>query len=124
MLEDPDTRSWGYTPEAPALHHVIGLVLDAFRAGGGDFDACRREFGLLREAGLAPELRAEVVALEPGQPHLRLPLQFATSLRPRLLELLPETELDLLLASCDEELADQGRHGLTFTLVQTWATVD
>ena len=38
------------------------------------------------------------VALEPGHPYLRLPLQFAASLRPRLLPLLDEPGLDGLLA--------------------------
>jgi SAM-dependent methyltransferase len=124
VLEDPDTRSWGYTPEASALQLLTDLVLRAFHAAGGDFDAGRIEFGLLREAGLQPRLRAEVVALEPGHPYLRLPVQFATSLRPRLLGLLPEQDLDTLLAKCTQELDDPDRYGLTFTLVQTWARVD
>ena len=51
-------------------------------------------------------------------------MQFATSLRPRLLQLLPEDDLDALLATCAEELSDPDRHALTFTLVQTWATGD
>ncbi len=32
--------------------------------------------------------------------------------------------MPFLMASCADELADPGRHGLTFTLVQTWAVVD
>jgi ubiquinone/menaquinone biosynthesis C-methylase UbiE len=60
VLEDPDTRSWGYSPLAPALERLIGLVLDAFRAGGGDFDAGRREFQLLLDAGLQPWLWSQV----------------------------------------------------------------
>jgi SAM-dependent methyltransferase len=123
VLEDPDTRSWGYTPRAPASERLITLVLDAFRAGGGDFDAGRHEFGLMRDAGLDPALRAEVVALEPGHPYLRLPVQFAASLRPRLLGAMAEADLDELLTASEEELAAPDRHGLTFTLLQTWARV-
>jgi SAM-dependent methyltransferase len=121
VLEDPDTGSWCYSPEAAALSRVIGAVLDAFRAGGGDFDAGRHEYGLLVATGLDPQIRADVVALSPGHPYLRLPIQFAQSLRPRLLELMSAVELDSLLASCEEELEDPARIGLTFTLVQTWA---
>ncbi len=122
VLEDPDTGSWGYSPPSPALERLIEAVLEAFRVGGGDFDASRREYDLLATAGLEPRIRAEVVALPPGHAYLRLPVQFAASLRPRLLALMAESDLDSLLASCEEELGDPTRRGLTFTLVQTWAT--
>jgi len=46
-----------------------------------------------RIAGLAPTVRARIVALVPGHPYLRLPLQFAASLRPRLEALISPTEL-------------------------------
>ena len=124
VLEDPDTRSWGFTPDAPALNRLVALVLDAFRAGGGDFDAGRSEFAMLRREGLDPSMRAEVVALEPGHPYLRLPMQFAASLRSRLLGLVAEADLDALLEQCANEVADPDRHGVTFTVLQTWARVD
>ena len=121
VLEDPDTGSWGYAPSAPALQRLIDAVLEAFRLGGGDFDASRQEYDLLVARGLDPQIRAEVVALPPGHPYQRLPIQFAASLRPRLLDFMHEAELDSLLTSCEEELRDPMRRGLTFTLVQTWA---
>ncbi|MFC5178686.1 hypothetical protein [Nocardioides taihuensis] len=120
-LEDPDTASWTFSPDAPAARRLVALILRAFRSAGGDFDAGRVTFDLLRAAGLEPALRADIVALEPGHPYLRLPLQFAASLRPRLLEEVAEPELDALLAEVEAELSDPERRGLTFTLVQTWA---
>jgi ubiquinone/menaquinone biosynthesis C-methylase UbiE len=122
VLEDPDTGSWGYSPDAPGLSQLIDTVLQAFRVGGGDFDAGRQEYDLLAAAGLDPSIRAEVVALPPGHPYQRLPIQFATSLRPRLLDLMNESDLNTLLTRCEEELSDPARRGLSFTLVQTWAT--
>jgi SAM-dependent methyltransferase len=121
VFEDPDTASWTFTPEAPHARRLIEMILRAFRAAGGDFDAGRITFDLLHGLGMQPEVRADIVALEPGHPYLRLPLQFAASLRPRLLEQVSESELDRLLAEVEDELADRTRHGLTFTLVQTWA---
>lgn len=123
VLEDPDSASWRFNPPAPAAERLIELILKAFRAAGGDFDAGREEFHLLRQAELRPGLDAQVVALEPGHPYLRLPLQFASSLRPRLVALPDAPELDQLLAEAESELGDPGRWGTTFTLVQTWATV-
>ena len=120
VIEDPDTVSWSYTPDAPEAGRLIALILEAFRAAGGDFDAGRRTAELLRDAGLEPQVRAEIVALEAGHPYLRLPLQFAASLRPRLLELMDEPELDALLSKVGAEM-ESVRHGLTFTLMQTWA---
>jgi hypothetical protein len=121
VFEDPDTASWTFTPDAPRASHLIERILRAFSAAGGDFDAGRLTFELLQRMGLQPENRADVVALEPGHPYLRLPLQFAASLRPRLLEQMTESELDALLADVEQELAQPSRRGLTFTLVQTWA---
>ena len=123
VLEDPDMASWTFEPAAPASARLVGWIREAFRRGGGDFDAGRLERGLLVAAGLDPRVRAEVVALEPGHPYLRLPLQFAAALRPRLLELVAESDLDATIAAADAELADPARWGLTFTLVQTWATI-
>jgi SAM-dependent methyltransferase len=123
VVEDPDTASWHYTPDAPHTQQLIDLILAAFRAGGGNFDAGRHTAGLMREHGLDPQVRAEVVALPPGHPYLRLPLQFATSLRARLEALTSPAALDELHAAAAAELDDPDRAGLTFTLMQTWARV-
>ena len=120
VLEDPDSASWGYEPQAPGLAALVDLIRRGFRAAGGDFDAGRRLPAHLRALGIEPELDAHVVALPPGHPYLRLPLQFAASLRPRLVELVAEPELDRLLEAAAAELEDEHRWGLTFTLVQAW----
>jgi SAM-dependent methyltransferase len=121
VLEDPDAASWHLNPDGPATGRLVALILQAFRAGGGDFDAGRQLPALMRAAGLEPQVRAEVVALEPGHPYLRLPVQFATALRPRLEQLLPAPELADLMAQCEQEIAQPGAWGTTFTLVQAWA---
>jgi SAM-dependent methyltransferase len=123
VLEDPDTSSWSYSPQALHTQRLISLILKGFRAAGGDFDAGLMEYDLLTKAGLAPRRRAEVVELPPGHPYLRLPLQFAASLRPRLLAMLGESELDALLDAAAAELGEPERRGVTFTVIQTWATV-
>jgi ubiquinone/menaquinone biosynthesis C-methylase UbiE len=123
VLEDPDTSSWHYNPGAPAAQRLIALILEAFRAAGGDFDAGRSEYQLLADAGLQPDVRTEVVALPPGHPYLQLPVQFAAALRPRLLNLTDQDSLDSCIAAARAELAEPTRWGLSFTLVQTWATL-
>ena len=75
---------------------------------------------LFGDAGIEPAVRAEVQALEPGHPYLRLPLQFATALDGVLRTLVDPDELSATLAEAEAELAHPGRWGLTFTLVQTW----
>jgi hypothetical protein len=62
-----------------------------------------------------------VVALEAGHPYMSLPLEFAASLRPQLIEALGEPALDSLLAETADELSDPPRWGLSFTLVQAWS---
>lgn len=120
VLEDPDAGSWRENPLSPAAAHLRTLIVEAFARGGGDFNAGRRLPEYLRDAGIEPTLHAECVALEPGHPYLQLPVQFATSLRPRLLTLVHEAELDRLIDAAKAELADGSRWGTTFTLVQAW----
>jgi len=76
---------------------------------------------LLREIGVEePGIDAHVIALKPGHPYLRLPLQFSVALQSRLLETLSEDELASLRREAEAELAEPGRWGTTFTLIQTW----
>lgn len=120
MLEDPDAGSWRENPLAPSASRLRELILEAFARAGGDFDSGRRLPEYLRDEGIAPTVAAEVVALEPGHPYVQLPVQFAESLRPRLLALVDEAELDRLLDAARTELGESTRWGTTFTLVQAW----
>jgi SAM-dependent methyltransferase len=121
VLEDPDVASWHFNPPAPALEKLIALIVEAFRRSGGDWDAGRKHLDLLRSAGIEAKVRAEVFALPPGHPYLRLPLQFATALEARLLPLVQVGELERLRNEGEVELAEPGRWGTTFTLIQSWA---
>jgi SAM-dependent methyltransferase len=120
VLEDPDLGSWHLNPPAPAAERLIALCAAAFTAAGGDLNAGRRQFELFRQAGLEPQVRAEVIALPPGHPYLRLPVQFSLSLEPRLLRLVSRSELEELRRQAEGEIARPDRWGTTFTLVQTW----
>lgn len=121
VLEDPDLASWRVNPDAPAVQALIALIERGFQAAGGNFNAGRELPSLMRGVGLAPRVVAQVIALEPGHPYLRLPLQFAAALRPRLLALVPSAELDALIARAESELSRDGTWGTTFTLVQVHA---
>jgi SAM-dependent methyltransferase len=122
VLEDTHSRSWSFFPAAPALEQLVQWIAAAFRAAGGDLDAGLRHRELLVPRGWRVWHRADVVALPPTHPYLRLPVQFAASLRPRLVAAVDEAALDDCLAAAEDELADPARWGLTFTLVQTVAT--
>ena len=54
---------------------------------------------------------------------LRLPLQFATSLTPRIEPVIGPDALATLRAAVEEELADPARWGTTFTLIQACGRV-
>ena len=120
VLEDPDVSTWHFNPPAAALERLIELIVEAFRVSGGDWNAGRNHLGLLREFGIEGNVRAEVMALPPGHPYLRLPLQFAASLEERLLPLVAHDELQELREAGEAELQEPGRWGTTFTLLQCW----
>ena len=121
VLEEWDLGSWHFNPPAAAAERLIGLLGEIFDAHGGE--AGRRLPELLREIGIEdPGLDAHVIALGPGHPYLRLPLQFSVALESRLLEKVTEDELASLRKEAETELAEPGRWGTTFTLIQSWGT--
>jgi len=122
-IEEPDSASWQRFPASPAWVRLKELILTSFSAGGGDLDAGRKTFSLMRESGLHNvEARAAVLALPGGHPYARLPLQFAVSLTQRILHdgLTGRVELDELIAECDRAVSDACALTISFTVVQTW----
>jgi SAM-dependent methyltransferase len=123
VLEEWDLGSWHFNPAAPAAERLIGLLSTIFATLGGE--AGRGLPDLLRGIGIEePEIDAHVIALKPGHPYLRLPLQFSVALESRLLEALSEDELATLRREAEAELAEPARWGTTFTLIQSWGTVE
>ncbi|HET7435485.1 MAG TPA: methyltransferase domain-containing protein [Thermoanaerobaculia bacterium] len=123
VSQEPDSASWSLLPPFGAFDRLRQIILAAFRAGGGDFDAGRRTFALLRDHGLENvSVRAAIEALPLGHPYLRVVIQFATALRKRILEhgLATAVELDALTADVEQALAS--RAGTTFVVTQVWGT--
>jgi SAM-dependent methyltransferase len=119
VLEEWDLASWHFNPPAPAAERLIELLFDIFAGLGGE--AGRGLPELLREIGIdEPEIDAHVIALKPGHAYLRLPLQFSDALESRLMETLSREELASLRREAESELAEPGRWGTTFTLIQSW----
>lgn len=123
VLEDPDSSSWHFNPPAPSAERLIGMILDSFRAAGGNFDCGRDLPDFIRDLSAEPQVEAHILALPPGHPYLRLPLLFAASLEQRLLALVAPHELASLRQGAERELALPGRWGTSFTLIQAWARV-
>ncbi|HEY7621450.1 MAG TPA: methyltransferase domain-containing protein [Solirubrobacteraceae bacterium] len=123
VLEEWDLGSWHFNPPAPAAERLIALLSEIFATFGGA--AGRGLPHLLRDVGLdEPEIDAHVIALQPAHPYLRLPLQLSAALESRLLETLSADELASLRREAESELAEPGRWGTTFTLIQSWGTLE
>ena len=123
VVQEPDTSSWNCYPAQPAWERLKGAILTAFTRGGGDFDAGQRTFGMLRAAGLEDvHIRAAVIALQDPHPYRRLPIQFAASLRTRILEAgrLTEAELDAAIAECEQIASKPETIILSFIVTQVW----
>jgi hypothetical protein len=98
-------------------------ILTAFERGGGDFNAGQRTYGMLRRAELEDiQIKAAVIALQDKHPYKRLPIQFATSLRKRILDanILSESELDHAIAECEQVAADPETIIMSFIVTQVW----
>jgi SAM-dependent methyltransferase len=122
-VEEPDASAWSYYPPSRQWVRLKEAILAAFRSGGGDFDAGRRTYSMLRGIGLEDvQVRAAVVALAGRHPYKRVPVQFAASLRKRILEagILKESELDELVQDCERLAADSDTVMMSFVVTQVW----
>jgi ubiquinone/menaquinone biosynthesis C-methylase UbiE len=122
-VQEPDATAWSCYPPDPNWTKLKSAILAAFRQGGGDFDVGQRTFSTLSRAGLEDvQARAAVIALHDAHPYMRLPVQFATSLRKRILDsaLLSEIDLDTAIAGCERVAADPNTFVLTFIVTQVW----
>jgi ubiquinone/menaquinone biosynthesis C-methylase UbiE len=122
-IQEPDATCWNCFPQQRAWDRLKGAILTVFKRGGGDFNAGQRTYGMLRQAGLEDvRIRAAVVALQNGHPYMRLPIQFATSLRQRILdaELLTEVELDEAMSECEEIARNPETFVMSFLVTQVW----
>jgi SAM-dependent methyltransferase len=123
VLEDNDIGSWHFNPPAPAAERLIHLIAESFLAAGESFNDGRRQPQRLRELGLEPHVSAQVLALAPEDPYLRLPIHFTFTLEDRLLKLVATDELESLRQQAEGEIASPSRWGTTFTVIQSWAVV-
>ena len=72
-IQEPDSAAWRCYPPSDAWDRLKAAILEAFRRGGGDFDAGRRTYMMLRDRGAEDlRVRAAIVALAPVHPYLRL----------------------------------------------------
>jgi hypothetical protein len=122
-IQEPDASSWNCYPAHPAWERLKAAILAAFTGGGGDFNAGQRTFGMLRRAGLRDvRIRAAVIALQGEHPYKKLPVQFAASLRKRILDagLLTEAELDEAVNECERIAGDPETVVMSFIVTQVW----
>jgi SAM-dependent methyltransferase len=122
-IQEPDTVSWNCYPPNAGWAALKPAIEDAFSRAGGDINAGRRTFGMLRQAGLeAVQIRAAILALQDQHPYKRLPVQFAASLRGRILDggLLSEAELDAAVVECERMAADPETVMITLAVTQVW----
>jgi ubiquinone/menaquinone biosynthesis C-methylase UbiE len=95
-IQEPDGSCWNVSAPSASWSSLKTAIVGAFRAAGGDFDAGLRTFRMLRAAGMQEVSQRNAVLACYGQhPYKRLPLQFARSLRPTILDsgLMSETRL-------------------------------
>jgi SAM-dependent methyltransferase len=120
-IQEPDSDALACWPRSVHFETLKRAILAAFRSGGGDFDAGRRTFGMLRGLGLEHvRLRATVVGLHGAHPYMRVPIQFASSLRSRIIDggVLKTEELDAAIAGWEREIPDPETTFTSFVVTQ------
>jgi ubiquinone/menaquinone biosynthesis C-methylase UbiE len=120
VVEEPDSSTWRFNPDAPASQRLYELALRVLARSGRDLDIGRQLHGMLRRFCERPELRAHVLALPPGHVYRSLPLMASAAMRDAFAEEIGASELDSLIAISEEELRDPERWCTTFTMIQAF----
>jgi SAM-dependent methyltransferase len=122
-VQGPDTSSRNCYPTRPAWKRLKDAIQAAFAKGGGDFNAGQLTFAMLQRAGLEHvQIRAAVLPLQAPHPYRRLLIQFATSLRKRILDerILSEPELETAIAECEQIASDPETIVMSSIITQLW----
>lgn len=123
-LQEPDAASWNCCPARPAFRRLVSAIQDVYAEAGGDFNAGRRTFSLLRKMGLVDvQARAAVVASSGARHPFRNALpHLANALRKPILEgdILSQPELDEALSDVKQALDDPNTLVLSYTVTQVW----
>jgi SAM-dependent methyltransferase len=122
VVQEPDSASWDFEPSDEAWRQLKHEILHAFRLGGGDFDAGRKLWRQFAEAGFQRRtIRSESLTLPGGHPYCRIGVQFAASLRERILRAgrINAAQLDDLVREGERLAADPMAIMTAFTVVQT-----
>jgi len=111
-----------YPPQA-AWQRLKEVTISAFTLAGGDYNAGKRTYELLRQAGCqAVNGKAAVLALPAGHPFRRWPVESALALQSRILEsgLMSAEEFESTLEDC-QRIADNPDIWMTsFMVTQVW----
>ena len=122
-LQEPDAGAWRCYPDHASWDRLRELTRDAYSAAGGDLDAGRATFTLLRDAGLEDvRIRTATIALQGVHPVKRLLVDLAEIHRQRILAAgtIEEPELDGVMAECDRIARDPSTIVVSFLTTQVW----
>jgi len=124
-MQEPDTASWSVSPRCAAFEVLRDVLGEYLVMTGGDPNAGRKIFQMLRRARLKDvKARAAVKSLQDDHPYMRVVLLGISPNRAGVVEnlLATERELDRAAEDLDERLKDPDTRMTTVTLIQAWGT--
>ncbi len=125
-IQEPDAVCWTCSPPQPSWDRLREAIITGFAQNGGDFNAGRRMYQLLRGSGLqGVRVRAAMFAHQDAHPYMRNIISVATSLRRRIVDggVLSEAELDDAIADCEAAVKDPDTFVVGFAVIQVWGTL-
>jgi ubiquinone/menaquinone biosynthesis C-methylase UbiE len=123
VAQESCEASYECFPPQSAWQRLKEVTIAAFAQAGGDYNAGRRTYGWLRQAGcLEVNGRAAVLALPGGHPFRRWPIESAMALRQRILEsgLMTEREFEATVEACQRIAEDPEIWMTSFMVTQVW----
>ncbi len=121
-IEESDHSSWKFLPVCPEWNRLLKVCEETF-ALKNKLDMGSDIFSLLRNAGLKNvRVRAAVKALQDSHSYMGMILTGVEAIRERAVYsgITSNNEMDHLVHSVKQCIADPNRIQITFTLIQVW----
>ena len=123
VAQESCEASYECFPPQTAWQRLKEVSIAAFVQAGGDYNAGRRTYGLMRQAGcLEVNGRAVVLALPAGHPFRRWPIESGMALHQRILETgqMTESEFEATIKACQRIAEDPEIWMTSFMVTQVW----
>jgi ubiquinone/menaquinone biosynthesis C-methylase UbiE len=126
VSQESDWTTWKCYPSQPSWDTLRDAMIALFKNAGGDINAGLRTYQMFSKTNLSTlKIRTAILAMPVGHPYRSDLIQFALTMKKRILEadLLTESEFNENITRCREVINDPSIIIFSYAVTQVWGLV-